>query len=171
MPLWGLDIKLFGSDAVLVRSWGEEIFLEEFAVMVNLPTMPAFFALLMWAYLGISVVLLLSSLLVGEKAFSLGRLRLPLPQLMIGGVGFVHLVFAAVTAIMITMKLGQFDAGVPVPPIPLQGTVYLNLGDIYASPATSSLRLGYWLAWATGALLIVLALLRNKIIGRNARVT
>jgi hypothetical protein len=72
---------------------------------------------------------------------------------------------------MITMKLGQFDAGVPVPPIPLQGTVYLNLGDIYASPATSSLRLGYWLAWATGALLIVLALLRNKIIGRNARVT
>lgn len=165
MPLWGLDIAQLRPDAVLVRPWGEELFLGPDVPNVRIPTMPDVFAPLMWTYLGICVVLLLSSLLVREKAFGLGRLRLSLPQAIIGGVGFVHLIFAAVTAIMITIKLGQFQlSGVTTP---LQGTVVLDLGYPYVSEATSSLRLGYWLAWGVGTFLIVLALLRNKIIGRG----
>ena len=165
LPLWGLDIAMLRPDAVIVRPWGEELFLDNWAAQFNIPTMPDVFAPLMWTYLVISVVLLLSSLVVGEKTFSLGRLRLSLPQAIIGGVGFVHLIFAAVIPIMITIKLGQFQlAGVTTP---LQGTVTFNLGDPYVSEATSSLRLGYWLAWGVGTFLVVLALLRNKIIGRG----
>ncbi len=165
MPLWGLDIAQLRPDAVILRPWGEELFLGPDAPKFTMPTMPDFFAPLMWTYLGIIVVLLLSSLLVREKAFSLGRLRLSLPQAIIGGVGFVHLIFAVVTPIMITIKLGQSPlSGVTTP---LQGTVVLDLGYPYVSEATSSLRLGYWLAWGVGTFLIVLALLRNKIIGRG----
>ena len=165
MPLWGLDIALLRPDAIIVRPWGEELFLGPDVPNVNIPTMPDVFAPLMWTYLGISVVLLLSSLLVREKVFSLGRLRLSLPQAIIGGVGFVHLIFAAVTPIMIMINLGGFQlSGVTTP---LQGTVVLDLGYPYVSEATSSLRLGYWLAWGVGTFLIVLALLRNKIIGRR----
>ena len=161
MPLWGLDIAQLRPDAIMVRPWGVELFLGP----DNIPAMPVFFAPLMWTYLGISVVLLLSSLLVREKAFSLGRLRLSLPQAIIGGVGFVHLIFAAVTTIMITINLGGVQlSGVTTP---LQGTVVLDLGYPYVSEATSSLRLGYWLAWGVGTFLIVLALLRNKIIGNR----
>lgn len=163
IPLWGLDVAILRPNAVLVRSWGEELFLGDLASMVSLPTMPAFFAPLLWTYLVLSVVLLLSSLLLKEKILSLGRFKLSLQQAIIGGVGFAHLIFAAVAAIMISVNLGQFDVkGVTVP---LQGTVVLDFGMPYTGPVTSSLRLGYWLAWGNGILLITLALLRNKIVG------
>lgn len=165
IPLWGLDISMLRPDAVLVRSWGEELFLGDLVQMVAIPTMPAFFAPLLWTYLVICVVLLLSSLVLGDKSFRLGRLRLSLPQTIIAFVGLSRLVFAAVAAIMITVNLGQFEVrGVTVP---LQGTVVLDFGPPWTGPVTSSLRLGYWLALVTGILLIVLALLRPIIVGRE----
>jgi hypothetical protein len=40
VPLWGLDIAMLRPDAVLVRPWGEELFLDKWAAQFNIPTMP-----------------------------------------------------------------------------------------------------------------------------------
>lgn len=167
MPLWGLDIAMLGPDRVIVRSWGEELFIGAYADMFPIPRMPAFFPVLMWLYLAVCVVLLLSSLVLPERPFHLGVFRLSLPQAVIGGVGLMHMVFAAVAAIVISFNLGQFEVdGVTTP---LQGTVTLNFGNPYVSEATSSLRLGYWLAWAAAIFLVALAVLRPWIAGNGKR--
>lgn len=165
MPLWGLDIQLLQSDAVLVHSWGEELNIGAYAEMFPIPSMPDFFPILMWIYLAVCVVLLLASLVLPEGSFDLGRFRLSLPQALVGVVGLAHIAFVIVAAIAISYNLGQFEVkGVTTP---LQGTVTLDFGSPYISEATSSLRLGYWLAWATAIYLVGLALLRPIIIGRE----
>jgi hypothetical protein len=164
-PLWGLDIALLRPDAVLVHPWGEEVNTGAWTQQFKLPTMPAFFAPLMWAYLILFVLLLLYSMFAGERKVGIGGIRLSLPQAIIGGLAILHLIFAVMVPIMISLKLSQFQLGGVY--TPLQGKVTYDMGSPYVSEATSSLRLGYWLAWVVGGSLLVLALLRNLIIGKG----
>lgn len=164
-PLWGLDIKLLRADAVLVYAWGEEVNVGTWAQQFKLPTMPAFFQPLMWAYLAIIVLLLLFSLFAPERKIGIGKLRMSLPRAIIGIVALVHLIFVVMVPIMISMKLNQFQlAGVYTP---LQGTVTYNLGEPYISEAVSSLRPGYYLHWVVAVSLLVLFLLRNVLVGKS----
>lgn len=165
LPWWSLDIHMLRADAVVVRPWGEESNLGAWQVVFDLPQMPAFFAPFAWIYLGLCIILLLSSLLVKEKRINRGRFDFFLPQAIIGAAGLAYIVVPAVAAIVIAILLRQYEVrGVTVP---LQGTVFLDIGEMWASDVTSRLRLGYWLAWGAGIFLIVLALLRQRIIGRG----
>ena len=163
LPLWGLDIKLLRPDAVLVRPWGEKLFLGAYAEIFPIPRVPAFFPALMWTYLAICVVLSLASLVLPEIPLSVGRFSLSLPQAIIGFVGLAHVVFVVVFPIVLSFNLRKFEVeGVTTP---LQGTVTLDFGSPYVTPVTSTLRLGYWLAWGAAIFLVALALLRPIIIG------
>jgi len=140
---WGLKHNLIGPDAAYMA--GTE--------------MPAFFAPLMWTYLGICIALLLFSLLVKEKTFNLGKFKLSLPKVLIGGVGLSYIVVVVLAVIIAAIRTGDFYG------TPLIGVTYVAFNDV-GTAVEAGLLFGYWLACGVGPLLIVLALLRNKIIGK-----
>ena len=160
MPLWGLDIAMLRADAVLVRSWGEELNIGNYAQLFPIPSMPGFFPALMWIYMGLCLLLLAIALICPARPVSLARFTISLPQLLVGSVGLSQIVFVAVAAIVITIMLGTFEVdGVTTP---LQGTVTLNFGQPYITEATSSLRSGYWLTLISGLYLLFLAWLHSR---------
>jgi hypothetical protein len=161
LPWWGCSVpEYFAKDVVVIRPWGLETDLGAFAGYIHGSEMPVWFAPLTWIYLVIAIALLLFSLLAKEKAVSLGKFKLSLPQVLIGGVGLSYIVTVVLAVIVIAIRAGDFFD------TPLQGYITIDLGEGIVSGAWTSLRLGYWLACAVGPLCIVLALLRDKIIGK-----
>jgi len=159
LPWWGVSVPAYSpKDVVVIHPWGLEQDLGPFAGYIHGSEMPVWFAPLMWIYLVICIALLLFSLLAKEKAVSLGKFKLSLPQVLIGGVGLSYIFAVVIAVIVIAIRAGDFNT-------PLQGYTYIDLEEI-GSGAWTSLRLGYWLACAVGPLLVALALLRNRIIGK-----
>ena len=165
LPWWSMDIAQLGPDRVIVRPWGEEANLGAWQMVFDMPQLPAFFEPFAWTYLGVCVVLLILSLLVKDKIIKLGRFTASLPQAIVGAVGIAYIAVPAIATLAIMINLSMFEVdGVTVP---LQGTVHLDFGQPWASDVTSRLRLGYWLAWGAGAFLILMALMRDKIVGKG----
>jgi hypothetical protein len=81
LPWWGLNITELGENAVIIHPWGLEMDLGEMAYVVKGADMPAWFAPLMWIYLGLSILALLFSLFVSSKrSISLGKFKLSIPK-------------------------------------------------------------------------------------------
>ncbi|GAI56414.1 unnamed protein product, partial [marine sediment metagenome] len=161
MPWWAASILELGEAAVVIRPWGLEADLREMNPMIAGSDMPVWFAPLMWTYLGICIGLLLLSLLVKGKAFSLGKFRFSLPKVLIGGVGLSYIVVVVLAVIIAAIRTGDFYN------VKLIGYSFVSLGESYESGIESGLQFGYWLASGVGSLLIVLALFRNKIVGKR----
>lgn len=161
-PWWGAQISdLSGNDHMLMRPWGVEVMAAEIRTYANrsLYSMPAFFAPLMWTYLGICMVALAISLFV-EKQFSLGRFRLSLPQVLIGLVGLSYLIAVAAAFTIAQIRAGAGGVsfvGSSIVPNPMTGG---------STRFTGALKPGYWLAAGAGAFFVALAVLRNTIVGR-----
>lgn len=159
-PWWGASISdLAGRDHIVLRPWGVEM-VSEVRTYANraLYEMPAFFPPLMWAYIGLCMLALAVSLFV-ERPIAVGGLRLSLQQLLVGFVG-VSYVIAVVTAYTIA-QIRSGAAG-----IDFVGTsVVFNPMTGGNTRIIGALKLGYWLAAGAGAYLLVLALLRNAIVG------
>ncbi len=122
--------------------------------------MPGWFFIFMWVYLGLAVALLLYSLFASEKRVGPGRFSWSLPKLLVGGVGLSYIVIVAAALITIAIKSGSFYGA------PLQGSIFVSLEEQYESYVDTGLQFGYWLACGVGPFLVLLALFRNKIIGR-----
>ncbi len=161
-PWWGARVSdlIVPGNHIAMRPWGVEL-INSVAPYIDksLYAMPAFFAPLMWMYLGLCMVALAASLFV-EKKFTLGRFKLSLPQVLIGIVGLTYLIAAVAAFAIAQLKSG--DAGVHF----LGSTVVYNPALGEPSTITAGLESGYWLTVAAGTLLVVLALLRNVIIGK-----
>jgi hypothetical protein len=168
---WRADIQE-AAMYVNIRPWGLEHTLGSYIQYLGSdPSLPAFFAPLMWAYLGICLVLLLVSMFIKDIPVKLGKLGsilpkwlmgLPLPQWLIGGVGVSYVVFVITCALVAYIRVSEFDMA-------LIGETYLVIGHFeLGTLAISGFQWGFWLACAVGPLLIVLGLLRGKIIGRPA---
>ena len=162
MPWWSADVLYFFLEkAIVIHPYGLEVCpVEEIAGVIPGAEMPAWFAPLMWAYLGVCLLSLLSSLFVGEKEFSLSKRRYKKAKLLIGGVGLSYIVVVVLAVIIAAIRTGDFWG------LRLQGYTFISLGYPMESDLYARLLLGYWLACAVGPLLIVLALLRNKVIGK-----
>jgi hypothetical protein len=120
----------------------------------------------MWAYLGIVIAALLFSLWAKDKDIRIWKAGFKLPSLIIGVAGFSYIVVLVTAAIVATIKTGE------VLDMQLIGTTAIALEGGTGEAGSSGFivadaRLGYWLAWGAGTLLILLALLRNKIIGKR----
>ncbi len=161
-PWWGARISdLSGADHILLRPWGVEIAAPEIRTYANssLYSMPAFFAPLMWLYLGICMLALAVSLFV-EKRITLGRFKLSLPQVLIGIVGLSYLIAVGTALVIAHLRAGGGGVsflGTSVVPNPMTG------GN---TRFTGALKLGYWLAVGAGFFLVALAVLRNTIVGK-----
>ena len=159
MPWWQA-VVLELDRYVQIRPWGLEHDLGDFADYIKTATLPSWFAPFMWAYLGISVVVLLFSLFAPEKVLRLGKFALSLPQLLIAGVGISYVVVVIVAVVYASMRVDEFWH------LKLIGKTYVEVGEVEKSYVDANLLLGYWLACIAGPLLVILGLLRNKIVGR-----
>lgn len=163
LPWWTINIEELGNDMVQIRPWGLEVDqrMGSFEVLIKGAAMPEWFAPFMWAYLGLCMVALMVALFVPGKELGVGKIKLKLSQLLVGGVGFSYIVAGIVAAVYASMRLASFYN------TPLQGRVFVDLGEAMHTYAQSSLLVGYYLIYGAGLGLLALALFRNKITGET----
>jgi hypothetical protein len=161
MPWWSINVYEIGPDAVVIRPWGLEANLRPSeAALIEGADMPPWFAPFVFAYLGAAVLALLVGMFVTNKQFQLASIKFRLPALIVGLVGLSYIVVVATCFVVAKMRTGDYFGG-----INLIGYTLIDLGEPYVSGAEAYFLTGYWLACAVGPLLVILALLRNKIIG------
>jgi hypothetical protein len=126
--------------------------------------MPAWFFRAMRVYLWVCMAALVLSLFASDKKkIGLSKFKVPLPQALVGAIGLSFIVFVVVFVIVVAMRAPQFYNA------PLQGSVFVRMPEHEGqaqSYVETGLQLGYWLAAAAGLLLVALALLRDKIVGK-----
>ncbi|MFC1875122.1 hypothetical protein ACFLY3_03105 [Chloroflexota bacterium] len=148
---------------IQIRPWGLEHNLGPYVVYIPelKQPMPAFFAPAMWVYLGLSIAAILFSLFAKNKQFNIWKLRFNLPSFLIGVIGLSYIVIAAAAYVLGSIRTAAMG-------VFFRGTTYVEI-DLFpvGANADSDLTLGFWLACAVGPLLVILALLRNKIIGTS----
>jgi hypothetical protein len=98
--------------------------------------------------------------LAKEKTFNLGKFKLSLPQVLIGGVGLSYILVVIIAFIVASIRVREIYG------MHLIGTTFISFEPPYESNVETGFRFGYWLAWGVGLLCIALALLRDKIIGK-----
>jgi hypothetical protein len=121
--------------------------------------MPGFFAPFMWLYLGLAIAALLIGAWIKDKSIGLFGRKFNLSKLIIGVVGFSYIVVVIVAVIFAAIRTRQFG-------LSLLGRSFISRGELEETWVEARLLFGYWLACGVGPLLIVLALLRNRIIGK-----
>ena len=155
---YGLDAHLMWEYLTIMPEGGAEA------------EMPAFFTPVMWLYFGLVVAaLLIAAWLVNkDRNISLFRRKFNLSKFLMIVVGLSYMVVCGLAVIVASMRLG--DIG-----INLVGYTFVNLGHYAVWTLETSvdayLRFGYWLACGVGPFLIILALLRNRIVGRSTSVS
>jgi hypothetical protein len=159
LPWWTVDIEAFGNDMVQIRPWGLVLNerMGDFKVLLKGADMPVWFAPFMWTYLGLCMIALLVGAWVRDKELDIGRFKIKLSQLLIGGVGFSYFVVGIVTAIYGSIRANAIMG------VPLLGRSFINLGEPLITYIESRFLPGYYLIYVTAILLIALALLRDKI--------
>jgi len=159
-PWWAGRIQELGGKGVVIHPWGLQVtdrhMLDYMPPEVNL-AMPGWFAPVAWAYLGLIIAALSFSLFAKDKALDVWKVRFTLPSLIIGAVGLSYIVAIITAAAVITVRLADAD-------LPLIGRTFVTVGsDIGTGMVSTDLGLGSKLAAAAGLMLIVLALLRDRI--------
>ena len=142
-----LKIYQYGIPESLLDSVGQSISeygAAEFMSKIYGDITPFYQSVLAWVYLAVSVGLILYSTWLTERK---GRWLL-------GGVGLIYVVYAIIAVVWIAVRTGDFG-------ISLQGESIITRASTDAR-----LGFGYYLAHAGGLMCIVLALLRNIIVGR-----
>jgi hypothetical protein len=161
-PWWSATIETIGENAAVIRPWTLELNMpEEVLAFVKNADMPAFFAPLMWTYLILAVAALVISLFLKNKEIKLWKIKTTLPSFLITFVGFSYLVVAALAVIVAAIRTGDFYY------MKLLGTTLIDLGGEMVANAYGYLLIGYWLAVASGAIVFLLGIFRNRIIGKN----
>ena len=124
--------------------------------------MPSWFFPAMWFFLAACIGALVFSLFVFEDRIRLFKWNMSLPTAVVGAVGVAFLVFVIVFALVVAIRAPVFYGA------SLQGAVFIHMAEhegAAESYVNTKLEVGYWLACAAGAFLVVLALLRDKIVG------
>jgi len=157
---WSADIETVSiKDAIVIHPYGL-VDKTGISILIGV-TMPSFFTPLMWTYLGLVVAALLIGAWLKDKNVSLFRRKFNLSRWLVGIVGFSYIVVVVLAVIVAAIKTGEVGG------LHLLGRTFIRYSKDFQSWVDAKLLFGYWLACGVGPLLIVLALLRNKIIGRT----
>lgn len=162
-PWWSAKFSAIpGSNHMVLHPWGIEAVgrVRQFSDN-SLYDMPAFFAPFVWTYLGICMLALLVSLFV-RKQISIGRMRIQLASLLIALVGLSYVGTAVIAFAVGMVKAEAADTNF------IGRSTVTNPNYSGEITMTSQLEYGYWLALAAGVVLIVLALIRRRFVGRPA---
>lgn len=154
-PWWTCTIDIPEGESVVpkllhvgIYEYGLQHDLVELRSYIEADETPFYQTVLAWVYIAASVGLILfSTWLKGSKG-----------RWLLGGIGLVYIAYAAIAAfVVIANRTADFG-------ISLQGQSIIP--ETVNVLVHASLRFGYYLAYAAGGMCIVLALLRNKIIGK-----
>ena len=159
MPWWRCEVEALNlKNGVVIHPYG--LFLDlGVKNYLQWATMPDYFTPLMWAYLGLVIVALLVGAWLINKNVKLFSRELNLSRWLIGIAGFSYIVVVICAVIIATIRAAEVG-------VPLLGRSFVAMGSMSVSWIEGHIMLGFWLACAAGLLFIVLALLRNKIIGK-----
>lgn len=163
MPWWQAWIVYLKQVALYIRPWGAESFLPpEYEASISGYEMPAFFALFMWAYFAVFMIMLIYSVIAPSSTrIGIGKLSLPLPTALVLGVGISYIVCIVIAYFVMQMRVSEyFNAS-------LNGTIYIAIDEGHKSNVDTSLLPGFYLAAVTGPVLVILALLRGLIVGKS----
>ncbi len=160
IPWWRSNIQESGL-FVQIRPWGLEHNLGNFVIyMGGDPNMPGFFAPLMWAYLVVAVAALLVSLFLKERIIKISKFAFPLPQFLIFVVGLSYIIFVLVFLIYAYIRVSALG-------VEFLGISYVTIPEFHlGAESISDFEPGFKVACFVGPLCVVLALLRDKIIGK-----
>jgi hypothetical protein len=163
MPWWSADIEMLGNNIIQIRPWGLQLGerLGGFAILLKGAPMPAWFAPMMWAYLGACMLALLVGIAAGERKISLGGFKIKLSQFLTGGVGISYIVAGIVAAVYASIRMENMGG------IKLQGRTFVDLGDPLVTNVDTRLLLGYYLIYVAGLLFLVLAVFQDTITGEE----
>lgn len=163
LPWWNMDIEGFNYNSAQIRPWGLVVSekLATFSANLKGTDLPVWFPYLMWVYFALVIIALLIGMLVRGPELRIGKIKFSFSQLMVGGAGFSFIfagIFAAIYAGMRMQK--TFN-------VPLQGRAHIDYGDPLIAYVNTSLEPGWYLLFVAGALLLVLAIFRDKITGEK----
>lgn len=161
---WGcyVEIDILGiglKDAAVIHPYGLELNVGELlGYMGDAVNMPVWFTPFMWVYLGICIIALLFSLFLKNKEIKIGKIKSTLPSLIIGLVGFSLIIVVIAAFVVAYLKVGAFYG------TQLWGETHIV---VYGEDGfvTAGLRLGYWLGWVAGIVILILGIFRSRILG------
>ncbi len=163
LPWWRCDVEELNlPDAVVIRPYG--LFLDpSVAPYLKWATLPGWFGPAVWTYFGLAIAALLISVIFMNKNIRVFGKELNLSRWLVGIVGFSYIVTVIVAIVIMSMRMAVADMSI-------LGRTFVSMGSMMASSwAEGFLLFGYWLACGVGVFLLVVALLRNKIIGKLSR--
>jgi hypothetical protein len=164
LPWWRtyiMETELLGS-YMQINPWGLGTNLPvDYRPYYNAWMMPDWWAAFAWSLFGLMVAALLFSIFAKEKQLNIfGKIKMALPQLLIFVVGGLY-VFTLVACVVVTyLRVNQFTPG-----FKLMGDTFISLGGALEGTMHAQYEIGWWVACAVAVILVLLALLRNKIIG------
>jgi hypothetical protein len=165
LPWWRADITAVQDYWVQIRPWGLDVNLKGYEAFITGSGMPVWFAPFAWTYFGTCIAALLYGSWLGEKELRIGKFSFTWAQLLIGGVGLSYIVCVVLAVIIAILRMKDyFD-------IKFVGSTFIAIGTFSESWVEAGLLFGYWLACTVGPLCVVLALIRNKIIGKPKLIT
>jgi len=165
MPWWSCYVQAYQDNMAEIHPWGLTIAGQAKMYLGSKAEMPGYFTPLMWTYLGLVLAILLVGAWFKDKNLTLFRKKLNISRWLVGIAGFSYVVVVILAFIVGSIRTGDIQN------MKFIGSSYIRFGEGEESWVEGSLQLGYWLACATGPLLIALALLRNKIIGKAKSTT
>jgi dolichyl-phosphate-mannose--protein O-mannosyl transferase len=114
----------------------------------------------MWTYFGLAIAVLLIGVFSKNKDIYLFGRKFNLSRWLIGIVGFSYIVVVICAVVIMSIRINAIGG------LSLLGKSYAAMGNLEASWVDARLLPGYYLACCVGPLLILIALLRNKIKGK-----
>ena len=152
LPWWTVDIESFGNNMVQIRPWGLTMSerIGDFDVLMKGSELPVWFAPFMWTYLGLCMLALLVGAFIERKEIAIGRFKIKLDQLLIGGTGLSYFIAGIVAVIFASIKCKDCMG------IPLLGRSFIDFGDPLVTYVTGRFLPGYYLVYITAILLIIL---------------
>ena len=163
-PWWAAYLEALQENGVTIFPYKMVIAgtLRDYPQWITGAEMPAWFFPLMWVYLAVMLgVISFSMFVTDEDRIRLGKINLSLPKAMLGFAGLAYIIYVVVFVIVISIRAPAFYG------VQLMGNVFISMNEHTESYVITTLQQGYWLACVVGPLLVVLAMLRSKIIGKS----
>jgi hypothetical protein len=127
-------------------------------------SVPAFLIIVIWIFFGVAIAALLMGIIFNKASIPLFGKRLNISRWAVGLVGLVYIIVCVAAVLFAMPKVASLH-------IPFIGHEFVYVGEYgmfkIELDVVSWIPFGYWLAVGTGVYLVVIALLRNKIIGKS----
>ena len=162
-PWWTAYIEELGENGVMIYPHAMNILgtLRDYPQWIVGAEMPVWFFPAMWVYLMVCVFALLASLLFTDEWFQVGKKKVSVAQFLVGLIGVTHILFVVVFPIVIAIRAPEFGG------VKLQGSVFISMDEHTESWVNSALQPSYWIACFIGPMLLLMAIFRNKILGKS----